>query len=363
MRIMTILGTRPEIIRLSLILPKLDRYAERHVLVHTGQNFADRLSGIFFRQMGLRSPDYILQDAAASLGEQLSSMFSQMEAILEKEKPDKILLLGDTNSALCAVLAERLGYPVVHMEAGNRCFDLNVPEEKNRRVIDAISSINMPYTEQSKKHLLAEGFPSRRIVLTGNPIYEVMKHYEKSIAESDILNRLSLKPKEYFLVTAHRAENVDHPGRLQQIVEGLNLIAEKYGRRIICSIHPRTASRITGLQSLSLHPLVEFHEPFGFFDFVMLERFTCCALTDSGTVQEECCIMQVPTVTMRSTTERPETVDCGSNIVSGLDAEAIYRAADLMISLNRGWVCPEGYLTENVSDKVVKFLLGGKVHV
>ena len=362
MRIMTILGTRPEIIRLSLILPKLDRYAERHVLVHTGQNFADRLSGIFFRQMGLRSPDYILQDAAASLGEQLSSMFSQMEAILEKEKPDKILLLGDTNSALCAVLAERLGYPVVHMEAGNRCFDLNVPEEKNRRVIDAISSINMPYTEQSKKHLLAEGFPSRRIVLTGNPIYEVMKHYEKSIAESDVLNRLSLKPKEYFLVTAHRAENVDHPDRLQQIVEGLNLIAEEYGRRIICSIHPRTASRITG-QSLSLHPLVEFHEPFGFFDFVMLERFTCCALTDSGTVQEECCIMQVPTVTMRSTTERPETVDCGSNIVSGLDAAAIYRAADLMISLNRSWVCPEGYLTENVSDKVVKFLLGGKVHV
>ncbi|MED5016026.1 UDP-N-acetylglucosamine 2-epimerase (non-hydrolyzing) [Paenibacillus chibensis] len=363
MRIMTILGTRPEIIRLSLILPKLDRYAERHVLVHTGQNFAERLSGIFFRQMGLRAPDYVLQDAAASLGNQLSAMFSQMEAILEKEKPDKILLLGDTNSALCAVLAERLGYPVVHMEAGNRCFDLRVPEEKNRRVIDAISSINMPYTEQSKKHLVAEGFPSSRIVLTGNPIYEVMQHYEPSIAVSDILNALSLKPKEYFLVTAHRAENVDDPVRLREIVEGLNRIAASYGRRIICSIHPRTASRIAGLKPLALHPLVEFHEPFGFFDFVLLERHACCALTDSGTVQEECCIMQVPTVTMRTTTERPETVDCGSNIVSGLEAGAIFRSAELMLSLSRGWDCPEGYLAENVSDKVVKFLLGGKVHV
>ncbi|BFH60960.1 non-hydrolyzing UDP-N-acetylglucosamine 2-epimerase [Paenibacillus azoreducens] len=363
MRIMTILGTRPEIIRLSLILPKLDRYAERHVLVHTGQNFAERLSGIFFKQMGLRSPDYILQDAAAPLGGQLSSMFLQMESILDKEKPDKVLLLGDTNSALCAVLAERLGYPVIHMEAGNRCFDLGVPEEKNRRVIDTISSINMPYTEQSKKHLLAEGYPSSRIVLTGNPIYEVMNHYEKSITESGILNSLALKPKQYFLVTAHRAENVDHPERLRQIVEGLNLIAEKYGRRMICSIHPRTASRISGLKDLTVHPLVEFHEPFGFFDFVMLERHACCALTDSGTVQEECCIMQVPTVTMRETTERPETIDCGSNIVSGLESKAIARAADLMLSLPSEWVCPDGYLAENVSDKVVKFLLGGKIHV
>ncbi|MDR0267000.1 non-hydrolyzing UDP-N-acetylglucosamine 2-epimerase [Paenibacillus sp.] len=363
MKIMTILGTRPEIIRLSLILPKLDRYAERHVLVHTGQNFAERLSGIFFKEMGLRAPDYILQDAAASLGGQLSSMFLQMENILTKEGPDKILLLGDTNSALCAVLAERLGFPVVHMEAGNRCFDLGVPEEKNRRVIDTISSINMPYTEQSKKHLLAEGYPSSRIVLIGNPIYEVMNHYEKFIAKSDILNSLSLKPKDYFLVTAHRAENVDHPERLRQIVEGLNLIAEKYGRRMICSIHPRTALRISGLNDLILHPLVEFHEPFGFFDFIMLERYACCVLTDSGTVQEECCIMQVPTVTMRETTERPETVDCGSNVITGLDASVIAHAADMMLALTPKWVCPEGYLAENVSDKVVKFLLGGNIHV
>lgn len=363
MRIMTILGTRPEIIRLSLILPKLDRYAERHVLVHTGQNFVERLSGIFFRQLGLRDPDYVLQDSAASLGMQLSSMFSQMEAILKKEQPDKILLLGDTNSALCAVLAERLGYTVVHMEAGNRCFDLNVPEEKNRRVIDAISTINMPYTEQSKKHLIAEGFPSSRIVLTGNPIYEVMKHYEPQIQSSRILDILGLKPKEYFLITAHRAENVDRPDYLEQIMQGLNLIAEQHRRRIICSIHPRTALRIAEHSGLSMNPLVEFHEPFGFFDFVQLEQSACCALTDSGTVQEECCIMQVPTVTMRQTTERPETVDCGSNIVSGVDAKRIADSAALMLELNAKWQCPQGYLAEDVSDKVVKFLLGGNVHV
>ena len=363
MKIMTVLGTRPEIIRLSLIIPKLDRYADRHILVHTGQNFTESLSGQFFRELGLRSPDYVLQDEAATLGEQLSAMFSQLETILIQEKPDKILLLGDTNSALSAILAERMGIPVIHMEAGNRCYDLNVPEEKNRRVIDAISSINMPYTEQSKAHLIREGVPSQRIVLTGNPIYEVMKHYENRMMDSKIMKTLGLEKGEYFLVTAHRAENVDHPGHLAAIMTGLNLVAEKHGKRIICSIHPRTAARIKEHLKLTMHPLVEFHEPFGFFDFLLLEQNACCALTDSGTVQEECCIMGVPTVTMRKTTERPETVDCGSNIVSGLEADRIAASAALMMELNRSWECPKGYLAEDVSDKVVKFLLGGKLHV
>ncbi|MEF3354557.1 UDP-N-acetylglucosamine 2-epimerase (non-hydrolyzing) [Paenibacillus sp. GYB006] len=363
MKIMTVLGTRPEIIRLSLIIPKLDRYADRHILVHTGQNFTESLSGQFFRDLGLRSPDYVLQDEAATLGKQLSAMFSQLETILIQEKPDKILLLGDTNSALSAILAERMGIPVIHMEAGNRCYDLNVPEEKNRRVIDAISSINMPYTEQSKAHLIREGVPSQRIVLTGNPIYEVMKHYENRMLDSKIMKTLGLEKGEYFLVTAHRAENVDHPAHLAAIMTGLNLVAEKHGKRIICSIHPRTAARIKEHLKLTMHPLVEFHEPFGFFDFLLLEQNACCALTDSGTVQEECCIMGVPTVTMRKTTERPETVDCGSNIVSGLEADRIAASAALMMELNRSWECPKGYLAEDVSDKVVKFLLGGKLHV
>lgn len=363
MKIMTILGTRPEIIRLSLIIPLLDRYADRHILVHTGQNFTSSLSGIFFEELGLRQPDVYLQDRQATLGHQLAAMFSQMEGILARERPDRVLLLGDTNSALCAILAERMGIPVVHMEAGNRCFDLEVPEEKNRKIIDAISSINMPYTQQSKSHLLAEGFPSRNIVLTGNPIYEVMMHYEPQIDSSDVLERLRLVEDDYFLVTTHRAENVDRPEHLRVIMEGLCKVADAFGKRLICSIHPRTRSKLTGDLGLSIHPLVEFHEPFGFFDFVKLERHACCALTDSGTVQEECCIMGVPTVTLRRTTERPETVDCGSNIVSGLDADSILRATLAMTALPADWEAPRGYLAKDVSAKVVKFLLGGKRHV
>ncbi|AYB45873.1 UDP-N-acetylglucosamine 2-epimerase (non-hydrolyzing) [Paenibacillus lautus] len=363
MKVMTILGTRPEIIRLSLIIPLLDQYATRHVLVHTGQNFTNTLSGVFFSELGLRSPDYVLQDRQATLGGQLAVMFSRMEEILEQEQPDTVLLLGDTNSALCAVLAERLGYPVVHMEAGNRCFDLDVPEEKNRKVIDAVSSINMPYTSYSKNHLLREGVPSQRIVQTGNPIYEVMKHYEAKVNQSRIMEKLSLSPQQYFLVTIHRSENVDRPENLMEILNGLNAVAETFGHRLICSLHPRTASRLEGAKEVILHPLIEFHEPFGFFDFVRLEKDALCAITDSGTVQEECCIMHVPTVTVRRTTERPETVDCGSNIVSGLNAERIHAAVTLMTRLNRDWKCPEGYLADNVSRTVVKYVLGGKVNV
>lgn len=363
MKIMTILGTRPEIIRLSLIIPLLDRFADQHVLVHTGQNFTTSLSGVFFAELGLREPDYILQDRQASLGGQLAAMFAGMEEILLKERPDKVLLLGDTNSALCAILAERMGIPVVHMEAGNRCFDLEVPEEKNRKVIDAISTINMPYTEQSKQHLLREGVPGPRIVLTGNPIYEVMKSVRPKIEASDILQRLGLTPGNYFLVTTHRAENVDRPEHLLEIMKGLNKVAEEFGLRLITSLHPRTQSKLGSDFKLKLHELVEFHEPFGFFDFVKLEQHAKCALTDSGTVQEECCIMHVPTVTLRKTTERPETVDCGSNIVSGLQAESILNAVRVMTESDTDWEIPGGYLTDHVSQKVVKFLLGGKWNV
>ncbi|MDQ0194545.1 non-hydrolyzing UDP-N-acetylglucosamine 2-epimerase [Paenibacillus wynnii] len=363
MKIMTILGTRPEIIRLSVIIPLLDQHADRHILVHTGQNFTASLSGIFFAELGLRAPDYVLQERQSGLGGQLAAMFGGLEPILQQEQPDRILLLGDTNSALCAILAERMGIPVMHMEAGNRCFDLQVPEEKNRRVIDAVSTINMPYTGQSKRHLLSEGFPSARIVLTGNPIHEVMSHYKPQIQASHILERLQLSPGQYFLVTAHRAENVDDPQSLMQIMSGLNAVAEHFGIRLICSIHPRTRSKLTEQLSLQMNPLVEFHEPFGFFDFVALEQDTFCAITDSGTVQEECCLMGVPTVTIRRTTERPETVDCGSNVVSGVNADSILRSVKLMTALSRRWEVPEGYLTPDVSVKVVKFLLGGNLHV
>lgn len=361
MRVVTILGTRPEIIRLSLIIQKLDTFAAEHVLVHTGQNFSPALSDIFFQELGLRKPDYLLNGARQTLGGQLSVMFGEVEKILTTHKPDVVLLLGDTNSALCAIIAERMGIPVVHMEAGNRCYDLSVPEEKNRRIIDAVSSINMPYTAYSKNNLLREGFPSNRIVLTGNPIHEVITHYKPQIDSSDVLSRLGLEAGSYMIVTAHRAENVDDPQRLIGILDGLNRLARRFNLRIICSVHPRTRSRIEGGSvQVEMDSRVEFYEPFGFFDFVKLEQHAGCAITDSGTVQEECCLFGVPTVTIRQTTERPETIDCGSNVVCGLKAQRIEEAAAVMMALPAKWQCPEGYLYTDVSDKVIKFVLGGK---
>ncbi|PAE44086.1 non-hydrolyzing UDP-N-acetylglucosamine 2-epimerase [Bacillus sp. 7884-1] len=359
MKVMTILGTRPEIIRLSLIIKKLDYFAEQHTLVHTGQNFTSSLSDIFFEQLGIRKPDFVLQDHQQTFGQQLSEMFKNLETILLKEKPDKVLVLGDTNSGLSAILAERMGIPVIHMEAGNRCFDLEVPEEKNRRVIDAISSFNLPYTPQSKENLVKEGIPSNRIILSGNPIYEVLENYKKQIEQSDILSKLSLKKENYFLVTTHRAENVDHEDRFLEIIKGINLVAENYQKRVICSIHPRTKSRLESNLSITVHPLVEFHEPFGFFDFVKLEKNAFCVLTDSGTVQEECCLFFVPTVTIRKTTERPETIECGSNMLSGINANKILDCVHVMVTQPKTWSYPEGYDHKNVSDKVIKILLGG----
>jgi UDP-N-acetylglucosamine 2-epimerase (non-hydrolysing) len=359
MRIMTILGTRPEIIRLSLIIKKLDLYAEKHILVHTGQNFTHSLSEVFFKELDVRKPDYILSNKQFSLGEQLAVMFKDLEKLIMKEKPDKILVLGDTNSGLSAILAERMGIHVIHMEAGNRCFDLEVPEEKNRRIIDAISSINLPYTPQSKQNLIKEGIPLNRIYMSGNPIYEVLDNYKENIDESTILEQLSLQERNYFIVTLHRAENVDHENRMIEIMTGINLIAEKYKKRIICSIHPRTKSRIDANKVIQGHPLVEFYEPFGFFDFVKLEKNAYCALTDSGTVQEECCLFQVPTVTIRKTTERPETLECGSNIVSGINAKQIVACVNVMVNNTNKWKTPVGYDDLNVSEKVVKILLGG----
>ncbi|WKG33540.1 non-hydrolyzing UDP-N-acetylglucosamine 2-epimerase [Priestia aryabhattai] len=359
MKVMTILGTRPEIIRLSLIIKKLDEYASQHVLVHTGQNFTPSLSEVFFQELNIRKPDYMLANQQLSLGEQLSKMYKELEQLFLKEKPDKVLILGDTNSGLSAILAERMGISVIHMEAGNRCFDLEVPEEKNRRIIDAISSFNLPYTPQSKENLIKEGIPSNRIITSGNPINEVLKHYEPAIKKSSILEKLSLKENDYFLVTAHRAENVDHEDRLLEIMKGINMVAEFYQKRIICSIHPRTKSRIENISLLEVHPLVEFHEPFGFFDFVNLEKNAVCVLTDSGTVQEECCLFYVPTVTIRKTTERPETIQCGSNMLSGIDANQILTCVHVMVNQLKNWYYPEGYGDVNVSDKVIKVVLGG----
>lgn len=359
MKIITVLGTRPEIIRLSLIIKKLDQLADRHVLVHTGQNFTPSLSGIFFKELGLRQPDYMLYDRQQTLGGQLATMYSGLETILRNENPDKMLILGDTNSGLSAILAERLGISVFHMEAGNRCFDLAVPEEINRKVIDTVSSINLPYTRNSKENLLREGITKERIYVSGNPIFEVLNHYEKEIEESTILDSLQLEKQEYLLVTIHRAENVDDPNRLRSIFTGLNEAAATTGKRLICSVHPRTKSKLEAAGNLDLHPLVELREPFGFFDFVKLEKNAACVLTDSGTVQEECCIFHVPTVTVRTTTERPETIECGSNMLSGVLPKQITDAVHIMMNRKHDWDCPEGYTDPDVSDRVIRLLLGG----
>ncbi|WP_042148412.1 non-hydrolyzing UDP-N-acetylglucosamine 2-epimerase [Paucisalibacillus sp. EB02] len=363
MKIMTILGTRPEIIRLSIIIKKLDKLADKHILVHTGQNFTESLSDLFFKELKLRKPDFIILNEQHTLGEQLSAIYIGLEKILLKEKPDKVLVLGDTNSGLSSILVERMGIPVIHMEAGNRCFDLEVPEEKNRKVIDAISSFNLPYTPQSKENLLKEGIASHRIIISGNPINEILQYYHEEIENSSILEQLGLKKEDYFLLTVHRAENVDHESRLKEIMKGINKIAETYQKRIICSIHPRTRSRIDQSSFMKMHPKVEFYEPFGFFDFVKLEKNALCVLTDSGTVQEECCLFHVPAVTIRKTTERPETVECGSNVVSGIHAKRMLDCVDVMLNMPTTWEIPEGYQYNNVSDRVIKVIFGGMEYV
>lgn len=363
MKIMTILGTRPEIIRLSVIIRKLDILASKHILVHTGQNFDRNLSGIFFEEMEIRDPDYAIQSEFHTLGKQLGNMFSEVEKIIDCEKPDRILLLGDTNSALCTILAERKGIPVYHMEAGNRCFDSSVPEEINRKIIDSISSFNLPYTNISRENLLREGIAPNRIWVTGNPINEVISFYMEEIKKSDILQRLGLRAGEFILVTAHRAENVDNEARLRNIVEGLDFVAKNYQIPIICSVHPRTRDRMKKFAILPPHSLIKFSEPFGFIDFIKLQQNACCIVTDSGTVQEESCILGIPSVTIRNSTERPEAVLCGSNVVSGLEPHRIAKCVDLMMNSSRSWKLPDGYGDLDVSTKVAHYILGGVTNV
>lgn len=358
LKVMTILGTRPEIIRLSLIIQKLDQCCD-HILVHTGQNYDHNLNELFFKELRLRSPDEIIDSKADSLGGQIANIFEGIEKVLLKHNPDKVLILGDTNTSLCTVIVERLGYPVYHMEAGNRCFDLKVPEEKNRRVIDAVSSFNLPYTPGSRENLIREGFPKQKIFETGNPIFEVLLNYDNDIDKSSILKdlRLESSPYDYVLVTAHRAENVDDENRLNNIIEALQDISKTY--HVIFSCHPRTRNK---LKKFNINTTgIEILEPLGFFDFVKLEKNAKCVISDSGTVQEECCLLNTPAVTIRDSTERPETVECGSNIVSGLEKEDILDCFNRMIKSDKIWDYPAGYKDLKVSDKVVNFVLGNQL--
>lgn len=357
MKVMTLFGTRPEIIRLSQVIKHLDRFCEQ-VLVHTGQNYEPNLSDLFFQELDLRSPDIHLGIQATGFADQAGQILARAGEVLTQVKPDRLLILGDTNSGLAAIVAARMGIPVYHMEAGNRCYDDRVPEEINRRIIDHCSTVLMPYTHRSKENLLREGVERQRIFVTGNPIQEVLNVYASQIDASIVLDRLGVRPHEYFLVTLHRAENVDDPGRLERLLQGLALVADTYQQSLIVSLHPRTADK---MERFGLDPKserVRLLAPLGFFDFVKLQRNARCVLSDSGTVQEECCIFKVPNVTIRDVTERAETIECGSNMITGSDPESVLRAVDVVLSSVCEWVPPVEYAEQHVSMTVTKIVLG-----
>jgi UDP-N-acetylglucosamine 2-epimerase (non-hydrolysing) len=354
-KVMTLFGTRPEIIRLSEIIKRLDALCKL-VLVHTGQNYGEELSDVFFRELTLRRPDVHLGVRGADFAQQVAQIMAGAGEVLSSVQPDRLLVLGDTNSGLSAIVAARLGIPVYHLEAGNRCYDWRVPEEINRRLIDHCSAILMTYTHRSKENLLREGIERERIFVVGNPIYEVLEAHKEEITASSILGRLGVEPRRYFVMTLHRAENVDRPERLRRLLEGIVRVPDKYGCPVIVSMHPHTASKLDketpDLSGLRLLP------PLGFHDFVALERQARCVISDSGTVQEECTIFGVPSVTIRDVTERAETIECGGNIVTGDDPETILSAIDTVLGLPCDWTVPAEYLEKRVSTSVTKILLG-----
>ena len=354
---MTVFGTRPEIIRLSQVIKRLDEFCDQ-VLVHTGQNFDPSLSDIFFDELGLRRPDIHLGIQATSFAEQVGQIIARSGEVFTRIQPDRLLILGDTNSGLAAIVAARLRIPVYHMEAGNRCYDDRVPEEINRRIIDHTSDVLMPYTHRSKENLLREGIERQRIFVIGNPIFEVLNTCQRKIDDSDVLTRLDVEPNRYFLVTLHRSENVDDADRLERLLTGLSLVADTYQEPMIVSLHPRTADKLArfGLDPRSRR--VRLLTPLGFVDFVKLERHAHCVLSDSGTVQEECAIFRVPNVTVRDVTERAETIEIGSNILTGAEPEMILHSVRIALESSAEWSPPSEYLEPHVAGSVVKIVLG-----
>ena len=357
MKVMTILGTRPEIIRLSRVIPLLDTSTD-HVLVHTGQNYDERLSTLFFEELRVRRPDEFMGVRADGPAAQIGQILEKTEQLLLRHRPDRLLVLGDTNSGMSAIVARRLGIPVYHMEAGNRCYDDRVPEEVNRRVIDHCSSVLLPYTERSRANLLREGIEGDRIYVTGNPIKQVIDFYGAEISASRMLETLGLREKQYFLVTMHRAENVDIESRLRELVDGLQRLHAAHGHPVICSFHPRTRAKVETFGIDVTASGLRFLPPFGFFDFVRLERDAFCILSDSGTVQEEASLLNVANVTIRDVTERPETLECGSNLLSGVAPESIAAAVEFVTRHKVEWTPPREYLADHVAETVSRIVTG-----
>ncbi len=359
MKVMTVVGTRPEIIRLSRVMAALDRYVE-HVVVHTGQNYDYELNQIFFDDLELRKPDHFLGAAGATAAETVGNVIAKVDAVLGEVRPDALLVLGDTNSCLAAYPAKRRKIPVFHMEAGNRCFDERVPEEINRRIVDHISDVNMPYSSISREYLLAEGLPADRVIKTGSPMFEVLSHYMPKIRASSALGRLGLELGEFFLVSAHREENVDAPEQFEKLVGVLNGLAQTYGLRVVVSTHPRTRKRIDS-GNVRLDPLVELVKPFGFTDWVSLQTKARAVLSDSGTVTEESSILGFPALNIRNAHERPEGFEEGAVMMTGLDWPAVKDALYVLGSQPRGGErtlrVVSDYTMPNVSEKVVRIIV------
>ncbi|MFC8502070.1 non-hydrolyzing UDP-N-acetylglucosamine 2-epimerase [Pedococcus sp. NPDC057267] len=355
-KVMTIVGTRPEIIRLSRVMSRLDETVD-HVLVHTGQNYDYELNGIFFDELGIRKPDHFLEVDTSSLGRVLGETLIKAEEVLLAEQPDAVLVLGDTNSCIAAVMAKRMRIPVYHMEAGNRCYDENVPEETNRRLVDHVADFNLVYTEHARRNLLAEGLHPRRILLTGSPMKEVLLHHLDQFDGSTVLDTLGLSPQQYLLVSAHREENVDRPERLDQLLDCLVAAHERFEVPVLVSTHPRTHKRLEQL-GRDLPEGIRFHKPLGFIDYVRLQQDALCVLSDSGTVSEESSVLGFPAVTLRDSIERPEALDTGSIIMTGLDPQNVVEGIEVVVrDGSAGQHVPADYAIDNCSERAVRFIL------
>lgn len=357
LKIMTILGTRPEIIRLSRILPKLDEYFN-HIVVYTQQSYDYELSKIFFEELELRNPDYLFNVKADTLGGQIGNILKQTEEVLIKEKPDAILVLGDTNSSLSAIIAKRMGILIFHMEAGNRCFDFEVPEETNRALVDVISDYNLPYTQRGKEYLIYSGVHPRTIFVTGSPLAEVYDFFKEKIKASSILKDLHIIQNQYFVASAHREENVDNPDNLNELFESLSCVADNYKLPIIVSLHPRTKKRLSG--KIKIHPLINLHKPFGILEYIKLEQNSLCTISDSGTIQEESSLLGFNAIQIRANLERPEAFDKGMIVLTGLNRNSIINAIEVTITekeKGQEIVVPEDYQDTNVSFKVAKLIM------
>jgi UDP-N-acetylglucosamine 2-epimerase (non-hydrolysing) len=358
-KVMTIVGTRPELIKLSRVIAELDRHMD-HVLVHSGQNFDFELNEIFFQELGIRRPDIFLNANSDTAAETIGKVIVAADAAFEREKPDAILIYGDTNTGLAVIPAKRRKIPVFHMEAGNRCFDQRVPEEINRKIIDHLSDINLPLTEHARRYLLAEGLPSDRVIKTGSTMNEVLSFYKSGIETSDILDQLGLKPGAYLLVSVHREENVDDPAKLQRLLQCLEAIAEYFDRRLIVSTHPRTRKRIEALSDRQTDKRIEFLKPFGFFGYINLQMNAFCVISDSGTITEEASILGFPAVTLREAHERPEGMDRATLILTGLNPERVVQSIRIITDQHehgeRSTVMVDDYNVPDVSRKIVRII-------